>query len=41
MKDKAKWDAYDAKKGTSKDDAMRTYIAKVDSLCGTTFSSQA
>jgi diazepam-binding inhibitor (GABA receptor modulator, acyl-CoA-binding protein) len=41
MKDKAKWDAYNNKKGTSKDDAMKAYIAKVDTLCGTSFSSQA
>lgn len=40
MKDKAKWDAWNGAKGTSKDDAMRTYVAKVDSLCGTSFASK-
>lgn len=41
MKDKAKWDAWNGKKGTSQEDAMRAYIAKVDALCGTSFSSKA
>lgn len=41
MKDKAKWDAYNSRKGTSKEEAMRNYIAKVDELCGTDFTSQA
>jgi diazepam-binding inhibitor (GABA receptor modulator, acyl-CoA-binding protein) len=40
MKEKAKWDAWNAVKGTSKDDAMKTYVAKVDSLCGTSLSSK-
>ncbi|KAL5263207.1 hypothetical protein ACHWQZ_G008553 [Mnemiopsis leidyi] len=29
---KAKWDAWDAKKGTSKEDAETAYIAKVEEL---------
>lgn len=41
MKEKAKWDAWDGLKGKSKDDAMKDYIAKVDSLCGTSFASKA
>lgn len=41
MKDKAKWDAYNNRKGMSKDDAMKAYIAKVDSLCGTSYASKA
>lgn len=40
MSEKAKWDAYNGKKGMSKEDAMKAYIEKVDSLCGTTFGSQ-
>lgn len=40
MAEKAKWDAYSKKKGMSKEDAMKAYIDKVDSLCGTTFASQ-
>lgn len=39
-KERAKWDAWNGVKGTSKDDAMKTYVAKVDSLCGTSFSSK-
>ncbi|XP_048048650.1 acyl-CoA-binding protein [Megalobrama amblycephala] len=31
---KAKWDAWEAKKGLSKDDAMKAYIAKVEELKG-------
>ncbi|TRY88867.1 hypothetical protein DNTS_016947 [Danionella cerebrum] len=31
---KAKWDAWDAKKGLSKEDAMKAYIAKVEELKG-------
>ncbi|XP_059355552.1 acyl-CoA-binding protein-like isoform X2 [Carassius carassius] len=31
---KAKWDAWEAKKGMSKDDAMKAYIAKVEELKG-------
>jgi diazepam-binding inhibitor (GABA receptor modulator, acyl-CoA-binding protein) len=40
MKEKAKWDAWSGVKGKSKDDAMKTYVAKVDSLCGTSLSSK-
>jgi acyl-CoA-binding protein len=40
MKDRAKWDAWNSRSGLSKEDAMKAYIEKVDSLCGTTFSSQ-
>ncbi|KAM9486705.1 acyl-CoA-binding protein [Clarias gariepinus] len=29
---KAKWDAWDAKKGMSKEDAMKAYISKVEEL---------
>ncbi|XP_059163464.1 acyl-CoA-binding protein-like isoform X3 [Physella acuta] len=32
MKGKAKWDAWNALKGKSKDDAMKEYVAKVDEL---------
>lgn len=32
LKGKAKWDAWNAKKGTSQDDAMTAYIAKVKEL---------
>merc|ERR1711953_125458 len=32
MKGKAKWDAWNAKKGMSQDDAKNAYIAKVESL---------
>lgn len=32
LKGKAKWDAWNAKKGMSKDDAMTAYIAKVQEL---------
>ncbi|XP_042619158.1 acyl-CoA-binding protein-like isoform X1 [Cyprinus carpio] len=31
---KTKWDAWDAKKGMSKDDAVKAYIAKVEELKG-------
>ncbi|ESP02244.1 hypothetical protein LOTGIDRAFT_205113 [Lottia gigantea] len=31
---KAKWDAWEAKKGTSKEDAEKAYIAKVAELKG-------
>ncbi|XP_067266095.1 acyl-CoA-binding protein isoform X1 [Chanodichthys erythropterus] len=31
---KAKWDAWEAKKGLSKEDAMKAYIAKVEELKG-------
>ncbi|XP_042589926.1 acyl-CoA-binding protein [Cyprinus carpio] len=31
---KAKWDAWEGKKGMSKDDAMKAYIAKVEELKG-------
>ncbi|XP_056321009.1 acyl-CoA-binding protein [Danio aesculapii] len=31
---KAKWDAWDAKKGISKEDAVKAYIAKVEELKG-------
>eukprot|EP00181_Compsopogon_caeruleus_P004783 CAMPEP_0184677506 /NCGR_PEP_ID=MMETSP0312-20130426/86_1 /TAXON_ID=31354 /ORGANISM="Compsopogon coeruleus, Strain SAG 36.94" /LENGTH=91 /DNA_ID=CAMNT_0027125413 /DNA_START=295 /DNA_END=570 /DNA_ORIENTATION=+ len=37
--DKMKWDSWNAKKGTSKDDAMKAYIKKVDEMCGTSFGS--
>lgn len=40
MKEKAKWDAWNGKKGMSKEDAMLAYINKVDSLCGTSFASK-
>lgn len=40
MQGKAKWDAYNGKKGMSKEDAMKAYIDKVDALCGTSFASQ-
>ena len=32
MKGKAKWDAWNGKKGMSQDDAKAAYIAKVESL---------
>ncbi|XP_062974717.1 acyl-CoA-binding protein [Elgaria multicarinata webbii] len=32
FKGKAKWDAWNALKGTSKEDAMKAYIAKVKEL---------
>lgn len=32
LKGKAKWDAWDSKKGMSKDDAQTAYIAKVKEL---------
>ncbi|KAK2849936.1 hypothetical protein Q7C36_008719 [Tachysurus vachellii] len=31
---KAKWDAWEAKKGMSKEDAMKAYISKVEELKG-------
>ncbi|XP_030309647.1 acyl-CoA-binding protein [Calypte anna] len=34
FKGKAKWDAWNALKGTSKEDAMKAYIAKVEELKG-------
>ncbi|KAK6485192.1 acyl-CoA-binding protein-like [Huso huso] len=34
FKGKAKWDAWDARKGMGKDDAMKAYIAKVEELKG-------
>ena len=34
MKGKAKWDAWEKRKGVSKDDAMTAYIAKVKELGG-------
>lgn len=40
MQAKAKWDAYNEKKGMSKENAMKAYIDKVDALCGTSFASQ-
>lgn len=40
MSEKAKWDAYNSRKGMSKDDAMKAYIDKVDSLCGTSLASK-
>lgn len=40
MKEKAKWDAYNNRSGTSKEDAMKAYIEKVDSLCGTSYASK-
>ncbi|CAN8070745.1 unnamed protein product [Agarophyton chilense] len=38
--DKAKWDAWNSRKGMEKDEAMKAYINKVDTLCGTCFASQ-
>ena len=35
FKGKAKWDAWDSKKGMSKEAAMEAYIAKVDALVAT------
>ena len=32
LKGKAKWDAWDSKKGTSQDDAKKAYITKVKEL---------
>lgn len=32
LKGKAKWDAWDAKKGMNKEDAQKAYIAKVKEL---------
>lgn len=40
QKEKAKWDAWNSAKGTSKDDAMKAYVAKVDSLAGTSLASK-
>ena len=34
MKGRAKYDAWAKKKGTTSEDAMTTYIALVDRLCG-------
>ncbi|XP_009579326.1 PREDICTED: acyl-CoA-binding protein-like [Fulmarus glacialis] len=34
FKGKAKWDAWSALKGMSKEDAMKAYIAKVEELKG-------
>lgn len=34
FKGKAKWDAWDARKGMGKDDAMKAYIEKVEELKG-------
>ncbi|XP_037369011.1 acyl-CoA-binding protein [Talpa occidentalis] len=34
FKGKAKWDAWNGLKGTSKDNAMKAYIAKVEELKG-------
>ncbi|XP_009702121.1 PREDICTED: acyl-CoA-binding protein-like [Cariama cristata] len=34
FKGKAKWDAWNALKGMSKEDAMKAYIAKVEELKG-------
>jgi diazepam-binding inhibitor (GABA receptor modulating acyl-CoA-binding protein) len=34
IKGRAKWDAWDGKKGTSKDKAMEAYVALVDRLAG-------
>lgn len=34
MTGKAKWDAYDKLKGTSKEDAQKSYIALVKTLTG-------
>lgn len=35
LKGKAKWDAWNAKKGMSKDEAKRAYIARAASLIET------
>lgn len=35
LKGKAKWDAWNSKKGMTKDAAMEAYIAKVDALVAT------
>lgn len=40
MEAKAKWDAYSKRKGLSKEEAMKSYIEKVDALCGTSFASK-
>jgi len=32
LKGKAKWDAWDAKKGTSQEDAKKAYVAKAQEL---------
>lgn len=40
MKGKAKWDAWNNRKGMGKDDAMKAYIEKVDSLCGTSLATK-
>lgn len=37
QKEKAKWEAWNAKKGISKEEAQKKYIEKVDQLCGTQF----
>uniref|UniRef100_A0A914Y350 ACB domain-containing protein n=1 Tax=Panagrolaimus superbus TaxID=310955 RepID=A0A914Y350_9BILA len=34
MKGKAKWNAWDGKKGTAQDKAKELYVAKVDALVG-------
>ncbi|XP_041120022.1 acyl-CoA-binding protein-like [Polyodon spathula] len=34
FKGKAKWDTWESRKGMSKDDAMKAYIAKVEELKG-------
>jgi len=39
-KERAKWEAWNSLKGMSADDAMRQYIAKVDSLAGSSFGSE-
>ena len=40
QKEKMKWDAWNERKGMSKDDAMKAYIAKVDALAGTDFGTK-
>mmetsp|Transcript_3772 Transcript_3772/g.8314 ORF Transcript_3772/g.8314 Transcript_3772/m.8314 type:complete len:92 (-) Transcript_3772:2035-2310(-) len=39
-KEQKKWDAWNAKKGVSADEAMKAYIAKVDSVAGTDFGTK-
>mmetsp|Transcript_8534 Transcript_8534/g.15450 ORF Transcript_8534/g.15450 Transcript_8534/m.15450 type:complete len:92 (-) Transcript_8534:1925-2200(-) len=40
MKGAKKWDAWNACKGMSKEDAMKAYIEKVDALAGTSLMSK-
>lgn len=40
MRERVKWDAWNGLKGKSGDEAMREYVAKVDKMAGSAFSSE-